>query len=150
MNLGTPTTETVDTRVLLSALWVFAMLNYLYADVMSLMDPILLPQYVRGEVEGLRLTRPFLLGAAVMMEVPIAMTLLARVLPHRANRRANLFAAVFKTVAVAGSLLVGTPNAHYLFFAVIEIACTVVVFSVAWQWRAPAGAVAEAHADGGS
>lgn len=130
--------EPIDRRVMFSALWVFAMLNYLYADVLSLMDPILLPQWVRGEVDGLRITRPFLFGAAVMMEVPIAMTILARVLPPRANRRANLFAAAFKTLAVGASLLVGTPNAHYLFFATIELACTSLIFVQAWRWQTDA------------
>ncbi|MBX3232625.1 MAG: hypothetical protein KIT84_16740 [Labilithrix sp.] len=37
-------------------------------------------EWVAGKVDGLAITRPFLLAAAAMMEVPIAMTLLARVL----------------------------------------------------------------------
>src|SRR5437588_254103 len=102
----------LERRELLSALWVFVMLNYLYADVLSLMDPVLLPQWVAGRVEGIVITRPFLLAAAVMMEVPIAMTLLTRILPHRANRHANVAAGIFKTAAVAASLLVARPNAH--------------------------------------
>jgi len=117
-------------------MWVFAMLNYLYADVLSLMDPVLLPQWLSGSVEGMRVTRPFLLAAAVMMEVPIAMTLLARILPYRANRWANIAAGLFKTAAVAGSLLVGKPNMHYLFFASIEILCTSLIVVIAWRWRA--------------
>lgn len=124
-----------EPRVVLSTLWVFVMLNYLYADVMSLMDPVLLPQWLAGRVEGLDITRPFLLAAAVMMEVPIAMTALARLLPHRLNRRANMAAGIFKTAAVVASLLVGTPSMHYLFFASIEIPCTVLIVALAWRWR---------------
>jgi len=122
-------------RVLLSALWVFVMLNYLYADVMSLMDPILLPQWLAGRVEGLTITRPFLFAAAVMMEVPIAMTVLSRVLPHRSNRIANMASGIFKTLAVALSLFVGRPNAHYLFFALIEIPTTVAIVIIAYRWQ---------------
>jgi ABC-type amino acid transport system permease subunit len=121
--------------VLLSSLWIFVTLNYLYADVFSLMDPVLLPQWVDGHVAGLAITRPLLLAAAVMMEVPIAMTLLARILPYRANRAANIAAGLFKTMAMMASLTVGTPNMHYLFFAAIEIACTVVIMVVAWRWK---------------
>jgi MFS family permease len=128
--------DRADPRALLSALWVFAMFNYLYADVMSLMDPILLPQFVQGRVGSIAMTRPFLLGAAVMMEVPIAMTLLAKVLPPRPNRVANLAAAIFKTLAVAASLLVGTPNVHYLFFASIEMVTTAAIAVLAWRWKA--------------
>jgi len=124
-----------EPRVLLSALWVFVMLNYLYADVLSLMDPVLLPQWVSGRVDGLTITRPFLLGAAVLMEVPIAMTLLARILPYRANRWANIGAGAFKTVVVSATLFIGEPNVHYLFFACVEIACTTLIVVLAWRWR---------------
>ncbi|HYQ15572.1 MAG TPA: DUF6326 family protein, partial [Polyangiaceae bacterium] len=119
---------------LLSALWLFAMLNYLYADVLSLMDPILLPQWLAGKVEGLTITRPLLFGAALMMEVPIAMTLLSRVLAPRANRLANTTAGIFKTLAVAASLLFGAPNLHYVFFASIELATTLAITFVAASW----------------
>lgn len=122
-------------RVLLSALWVFVLLNYLYADVMSLMDPILLPQWLAGRVEGLTITRPFLFAAAVMMEVPIAMTVLSRVLPQRPNRIANMAAGTFKTLAVGASLFVGKPNVHYLFFALIEIPTTIAIVVIAYRWQ---------------
>ena len=130
-----------ETRVLLSMLWIFVMLNYLYADVLSLMDPILLPQWVTGKVGGLTITRPFLLAAAVMMEVPIAMTLLARILPRRSNRIANIAAGTFKTIAVTASLFVGEPNMHYVFFASIEIPTTIAIVILAYRWREqrPAG-----------
>jgi len=138
----------LDRRVLFSTLWIFVMLNYLYADVLSLMDPVLLPQWVEGEVDGMTITRPFLLVAAVVMEVPILMVLFARILPPRANRAANMFAAAFKTLVVAASLCVGNPNMHYLFFASIEIVCTVAIFVLAWRWRTPEASPFLVGADG--
>ncbi|NOU30997.1 MAG: hypothetical protein HOO96_24125 [Polyangiaceae bacterium] len=123
--------------MVLSTLWVFVMLNYLYADVLSLMDPVLLPQWVSGHVDGLTITRPFLLAAAVMMEVPIAMVLLARLLPYRPNRWTNMIAGSFKTVAVAASLVVGRPNMHYAFFASIEMVTTVLIVALALRWEPP-------------
>jgi hypothetical protein len=36
----------------LSTLWIFAMFNYLYCDVMSVMDPSFLKQYLSGSVGG--------------------------------------------------------------------------------------------------
>src|SRR5688500_1600444 len=119
-------------RSLLSTLWIFVMLNYLYADVITLMDPTMLSGFLQGQVGPIRLTPKFLLGAAVMMEVPIAMTLLSRVLPWRANRIANLGAAAFKTVVVGASLFVGTSTAYYWFFALIEIATTIAIFAIAF------------------
>lgn len=120
---------------LLSTLWIFVTLNYLYADVFSLMDPLLFPQWLRGEVEGINVSRPLLLAAAVMMEVPIAMTLLARLLPARANRFANLGAAVFKTLAVVGAVAAARPNVHAAFFATIEVVTTLTIGVIAWRWR---------------
>ena len=53
---------------------------------MGLMDANLLSQYLTGSVDGLVINENFLLGAAILMEIPIAMVLLSRLLPHRANR----------------------------------------------------------------
>src|SRR5262245_55738419 len=98
MNPTTKTTEMPDKRALLSTLWLFAMLNYLYCDVISLMDPELLKQYLAGNVGGIHVTQGFLLGAAVFMEIPTAMVLLSRVLEYKANRRANIIAGCIMTV----------------------------------------------------
>ena len=37
-----------DRKILLSTLWIFAILNYLYCDIMGLMDVNLLKQYLTG------------------------------------------------------------------------------------------------------
>ena len=63
-------------QVKLSTLWIFVMFNYLYADVMALMDPVLLNQFLTGTIDGLTINEVFLLGAAVLMEIPVAMVLL--------------------------------------------------------------------------
>jgi Family of unknown function (DUF6326) len=125
----------------LSTLWVFAALNYLYCDIVSLMDPELLPQYLRGNVNGLEFTPWFLLGAGILVEIFIAMVLLSRVLPYRANRWANIAAGTLMTAVQSATLLVGAPAPYYLFFSVIEIATTVVIVWFAWNWREPVGQV---------
>src|SRR5215204_6546152 len=61
----------MDMKLKLSTLWTFATLNYLYCDVISLMDPELLRQYYTGNVNGLAFTPGFLLGAAILIEIPI-------------------------------------------------------------------------------
>jgi hypothetical protein len=40
----------------LSALWVFVTSNYLYCDVMSLMDRSMLKQYLTGDVDGVHIS----------------------------------------------------------------------------------------------
>jgi hypothetical protein len=125
-----------DTKERLSLLWIFALLNYLYADVIALFA-----------IAGSR--TPFaplpswaLMGSAVLMEIPIAMILASRLLPFRANRLANIIAGCLLTLVngfltfVAPLLGWGKPPAfpEYLFFATIETVCTVAIVWQAWTW----------------
>lgn len=124
-------------KVLLSTLWVFAVFNYLYADVVTLMDSEMLKMILTGQVGSMRMTRSLLLGAAVLIETAIAMVLLARVLDYTLNRWANIIVGAIHTVAVALSLVLGggAPALYYLFFAAIEIACTLFIMWYAWRWK---------------
>src|SRR3984957_3093188 len=120
-----------DTRERLSLFWIFALLNYLYADVValwSLADAPHLPPWA-------------LLGSAVLMEIPIAMIVACRLLPFKANRLANIIAGAILTL-VNGFLTFVPPLfgartpalPEYLFFATIETVCTSVIIWQAWTW----------------
>ena len=140
MNINQKTTKMEDMKVRLSTLWIFAVLNYLYADVMTLMDPEGLEAIMTGYAGSIQITEGFLLGAAVLMETAIAMVLLSRVLKHRANRWANIIAGALHTAAVFSSMFVGTtPALYYVFFGTIEIACTLLISWYAWRWPNPEG-----------
>lgn len=119
----------------LSTLWIFATLNYLYCDVVALMDSDLLKKFLAGNIGGIRITQGFLLGAAILVEIPISMVLLSRILKYRANRVANIVAGITMTVAQLLSLVVRAPALYYLFFSIIEIACTSVIVWYAWKWH---------------
>ena len=122
-----------DRKVVLSTLWIFATLNYLYADVFTLF-------FSPAAKEAMTMTAGMVLGFAVLMETAIAMVLLARILRYRANRSANIIAGVLHTAAVVWSLFGGTPPAlYYIFFATIEIACTLFIVWYAWKWANPEG-----------
>lgn len=125
----------------LSTLWIFAALNYLYCDVVGLMDRGLLRQFLAGEVDGIPLTQGFLLGAAILVEIPIALVLLSRFLTYRANRWANIAAGSVMTVVQFSTLFFGTSTIYYVFFSIIEIATTVLIVWFAWNWREPVGQV---------
>src|ERR1700721_3253754 len=81
-----------DTKERLSQLWLFALLNYLYADVLALFD------IVGSQDPAPHLPQWAFLGSAVLMEIPIAMILASRLLPFRANRLANIIAAPIATL----------------------------------------------------
>ena len=127
----------MDMKVKLSMLWIFVMFNYIYADITTLMDSSVLTELIRGYAGDIQITQGFLLGAAVLMEIPIAMVVLSRVLEYKANRWANIIAGTIKTAAVFLSLFVGTPAMYYTFFATIEIACTLLIVWYAWKWVNP-------------
>ena len=141
MNTKRNTVEMKDRKVILSTLWIFAELNYLYADVMGGKDPEAVKQLISGNVGALQMTEGFLLGAAILMETSIVMVLLSRVLKYRANRWANIIAAIINTVAVSVSLFATgiTPTLYYLFFAAIEIPCTLFILWYAWKRTNPEG-----------
>src|SRR3984893_3474566 len=131
-----------DTKERLSLFWIFALLNYLYADVLALFA------FVGSPNSAPHLPQWALLGSAVLMEIPIAMILACRLLPFRANRLANIIAGGVLTL-VNGFLtfvppLVGarTPALpEYLFFATIETVCTSVIIWRAWTWSGVEAAV---------
>lgn len=127
--------EKLETKTLLSTLWIFALINYLYCDVIGLIDPVLHKEILSGTIEGgIKLTENFLLGASIMMEVPIIMIILSRVLKYNINRWVNIFAGLMMTIVQAMSLTLGAPTSYYIFFSVIEISTTVLIVWVAWNW----------------
>jgi hypothetical protein len=125
-------------KVKLSALWIFVMLNYIYADILTLMDSSVLNEILSGVVGGnVQITPMFLFMGAVMMEIPIAMIVLSLVLKYKINRWANIVAGVIKTAAVFASMFVGVPAAYYIFFGIIEIITTLYIIRIAWKWSNP-------------
>ena len=127
--------KTGDVKTMLQTLWIFATLNYVYADVLSLYDKTIVTN----------LDQSSLLGASVLVESAIAMVLLSRILKRTANRWANIVVGAINTVAVLASLFVGTLTAHYAFFAVIEIPTTLYIIWRAWTWPNPEGVTTAAN-----
>lgn len=136
MNSNIEAARMESTQVMLSTLWIFLMFNYLYCDVLGVMDSTMLKQFLMGRLDdGLELTQGFLLGSSILMEIPILMVLLSRVLDYRCNRWANIIAGALMAAVQAGSLFIGPPTRYYIFFSAIEIAMAAYVVWYAWQWR---------------
>jgi len=126
-----------DIKERLSLFWIFALLNYLYADVIALWAILGLPPN-----DAPHLPQWVLAGSAILMEIPIAMTVACRLLPFRANRLANIIAGCIVTLVngfltfVPPLIGLGRPPAlpEYLFFGTIETVCTSVIIWQAWRW----------------
>ena len=138
-----------DTKERLSLFWIFALLNYLYADVVALFD-------IAGSRHPFEALPPWaLMGSAVLMEIPIAMIVACRLLPFRANRLANIIAGTLLTLVndfltfvppMFGARTPALPE--YLFFATIETVCTSVIIWQAWTWSAVQPAVSSERTAG--
>jgi hypothetical protein len=118
-----------DRRVVLSMLWIFVVLNFIYADVFTLFfDPA-------ARTQTSDLSSGFVLFFAVIMETAMVMVLLSRVLTEAWSRRTNIGAAILHIVVLAWSLTEGGVTPFYGFFVTVEIATLLFVIGYAWSWR---------------
>jgi hypothetical protein len=108
-------------------LWVFVILNMLYADVLSLMDP---SSAIRTRMVGTPVDPGFLLAGAVLMETAIAMVILSLLLPRKASRWTNIIVAAVNILAV----VTGGHGLYYFFFVAIEVVSMLLIIWLAWTW----------------
>jgi hypothetical protein len=126
-----------DIRVRLSVLWLFATLNYIYADVFFCIDVL---GSNKGAISVIHFSPGAWVGIAILMEIPMAMILLSRSLKPTANRWANIVAGIIETAAVLLTsfilpiLKLTRTSSYYLFFGTIEVACTSLIVWYAWRW----------------
>ena len=129
----------LNTRVLLVLLWVFYIVNFMYCDTLLKMEPGVLEGIMSGyTADGtVKITAGFLLGTAIMFELPFLMIVLSWVLKYRANRWANIIAATLYVVVQIGSLFLGVPSPMYIFYSTVEIAALLIIVWNAWKWTNP-------------
>jgi hypothetical protein len=123
---------TTSRSQLLSTLWIFVLMNMIYADIIGMLRPgylDLLDSMSRQLAPGV------VLVFAILLEVPILLILLSRILPRTANRAANLTAVPISILYVIFGGL-DDPPLSYLLFASIEILAMLVIFYLAWNWKA--------------
>ena len=129
-----------DIRVRLSVFWLFATLNYIYADVFFCIDVL---GSKKGTIPVIHFSPGGWLAIAILMEIPMAMVLLSRILKPTANRWANIVAGLIETAAVLLAQFIlpifnitGTTS-YYLFFGALEVVCTSLIVWYAWRWPRP-------------
>jgi predicted neutral ceramidase superfamily lipid hydrolase len=138
MMKSSPQNTDLERKSLLSTLWIFVLLNMVYADILGMLRP--------GYLDFLdqmsqQLTGSMVLFFAVFMEIAISMILLSRVLAYKANRWAH-FIAIPLTIlwvvvpALMPSLGETTPLS-YVFFASVEVVTMAFMFWYVWQWPQP-------------
>lgn len=128
--VGAKMVEKIDTRVLLSSLWIVVMINMLKADILSLYIPGAADEV--AQFAGATPIPQLMLGAAVIMEIAIVMIALVLVLPYRVNRWANILVAVPMIAFVIGG---GSTYPHYIFVATVEVIGLLLIIGTAGRWH---------------
>jgi len=123
--------STMSLGARLSTLWVVVMFNMVFADILTFITPGALQDLWTGQA-GVHVTPGLLLAFAILLEIPIAMIFVSRLLKPGANRWANTVAAVVTTAFVVGG---GSLSLHYVFFATVEIACMALIVWSVWTQR---------------
>ena len=123
-----------DRKIVLSTLWVFVLINMIYADILGMLKPGYLENLDKLSQE---LSAETVLLFSLLMEVPIIMILLSRVLNRRANRIANLVAAPLSILWVVVPSLItslGSTPLSYVFFATVESLAMLYIAWYAFKW----------------
>ena len=116
-----------NTKVILSTLWIVVLFNMIFADILSFITP--------GSFEAvnaMQVSQSLLLVYAVLLEIPIIMVILSRVLKRGVNRWANIIASIITIAFVIGG---GSTYLHYIFLATIEVVLMLLIMWIAWKWE---------------
>ena len=118
----------VDTRILLSGIWVATMLNNLWGDVLAVISGDVKP----GELLGMQPSQGMWAAIAVMMLGPIVMVVLTLTLKYPAIRWANIIAAIFYIALTLAGL--SGYSAHHKFLVIVGVVFNVLTVWYAWKW----------------
>lgn len=122
----------VDTRIVLSGLWVALMLTYLLGDVLRIFSG----DFEVGEIMGTKGTQAIWFAAAVLMLIPIVMVVLSLTLKYPAIRWVTIIAAILLFLFN----LVGLPtypSAYDKFLIVVGLVFNGISIWYAWKWVNP-------------
>lgn len=121
-----------ETKALLSTLWIFVLLNMVFRDIHEFGKP----EFLAEALSRPTIPEELFLVAGILLEIPLAMIVLSRLLNYTVNRRINIIAAVFW----AGDLLIFANQMGDLddiFFFAVQIVGLAFIVWTAWKWRSP-------------
>ena len=124
-----------ERKSLLSTMWIFVILNMIYADILERLRPGYLESLDKMSQE---LTGSAVLLFAVFMEVVIVMVPLSKILDRKANRWVHFVAIPLAILWVVVPSLIpslgdSTPLS-YMFFASVEVLTMLAMLWFVWKW----------------
>lgn len=132
-----PTTNnSLDTRIVVSSLWVATMIAVAFVDIFGLFRPDIRAQIESGTIYVFEIGQGFLLGAIIYVLIPTLMIPLTLVLPHRANRLTNIIVASLFMVTIIGGAI--GEWGYYVLGSAFEAILLVGVIVLTARWTKPA------------
>lgn len=132
MNTSLNPSKKPDTKAILSTLWIMVIINILQADILSLNIPGSAEVLLKTAAStGVAIPQLMLVGA-IMGQIAIVMIILSRVLEHRINRWVNIVAGIVTIAYIWGG---AASYPHYIFIAIVETICLLLIIWNAWKWR---------------
>lgn len=116
----------INPRTFISTLWVFILLNMFLRDLHEFPTE----GYIE-ELMALHLSEELMLLFAFIVEIPILMVVLSRVLPDQANKWANSLAVLFAGLGTLYTLPGG--DLDEFFFAIMNAIALVAILLTAWR-----------------
>ena len=157
-NINTLSDSSLTTKQKLSFLWIFAIVNYIFCDFSTLFNPenftIVLGTTGVLSKDIVVLKQSYLLSYAIIMALPMMMIPLSVFLRYKPNRIANITIGLMMTITIGllmaifleltqfgdqffiyiFSSLFGANTLHFIFFSIIEIATTLAIIWIAFNW----------------
>ena len=118
----------LDTRIVLSGIWVATMLTYLWGDVLRIMAG----DVKLGEIEGAVPTQGMWLGIAAIMLIPIIMVVLTLTVKYPAIRWVNIIVAII--VVVFNLVSLPYKGAYDNFLIIVSFVFNALIIWYAWKW----------------
>lgn len=122
----------MEKKALLSALWMFVLLNLVFRDLHEIVKAEFLKDALNGTYNGREVTEALFLLGGIIVEIPIMMMLMAVALPQRASRVANLITAPLFAVLI---ILTKPVDLDDYFHAGVELIALTIIIWQAWNWE---------------
>lgn len=119
----------ISPQQLLSALWIFILLNMLLQDMHQFLNPHFMDQLMEQKVP-----EHLVLVFGIILEIPILMVPLSLTLKNKLNKWANVFASCIALLGMAYSLT--TADLDDFFFAIMEIGAVILINRTAFKLTA--------------
>ena len=119
----------VDSRIVLSGLWVAVMLTYLLGDVLR----VFAGDFEPGRLaQGFQATQGMWLLIAAIMLTPIIMVVLTLILQYPAIRWVNIIVAIF--LVIFNLIGLPYPGAYDNFLIIVSFVFNALTIWYAWKW----------------